>query len=150
MSRLEQLVLEIYLESLDSGEIRVKGTRVGIEIVLRDYLQGAGPEEIVLRYSTLSLERVHATILHYLCNTEGLNKAPSGLAADLQPAASLGRPLCGDGGFRLPPAAGGYSPPCTPQTASYHAAERRGFLAHEMTEESCMSRLTATGTIIIR
>jgi len=90
MSRREELVLESYFESLDSGEIRVKGTRVGIEIVLRDYLQGAGPEEIVLRYSTLSLERVHATILHYLCNTEGLNKAPSGLAADLQPAASGG------------------------------------------------------------
>jgi len=42
------------------------------------------------------------------------NKAPSGLVADLRPAASLGRPLCGGGGFRPPPPAGGYSPPCTP------------------------------------
>jgi len=60
------------------------------------------------------------------------NKALSGLAADLRPAASLGRPLCAGGGFRRPPSAGGYSPPCTPRSVTYHAIERRGFPAHEM------------------
>lgn len=74
MKQREEIMLESYFESLDSGGIRIKGTRVGIEIVLRDYLQGAGPEEIVLRYPTLSLEQVHATILYYLCNTEELNQ----------------------------------------------------------------------------
>ncbi len=59
-------MLESYFEFLDSGEIRIKGTRVGLEIVIRDYLQGASPEEIVLRYPTLSLEQVHAAILYYL------------------------------------------------------------------------------------
>lgn len=63
-------MLESYFEFLDSGEIRIKGTRIGLEIVLRDYLDGASPEEIVLRYPTLSLEQVHAAILYYLQNRE--------------------------------------------------------------------------------
>ncbi|MFN3761867.1 MAG: DUF433 domain-containing protein [Anaerolineae bacterium] len=63
-------MLESYFEFLDSGEIRIKGTRVGLEIVIRDYLQGASPEEIVLRYPTLSLEQVHAAILYYLQDRE--------------------------------------------------------------------------------
>ncbi|MCS7282600.1 MAG: DUF433 domain-containing protein [Anaerolineae bacterium] len=63
-------MLESYFEFLDSGEIRIKGTRIGLETVLRDYLQGASPEEIVLRYPTLSLEQVHAAILYYLRNRE--------------------------------------------------------------------------------
>jgi len=67
-------VLQEYFEFLDSGEIHIKGTRVGLEIVLRDYLLGAGPEEIVLRYPTLSLEQVHAAILYYLQNTDRMNQ----------------------------------------------------------------------------
>lgn len=74
MKQREELVVESYFEFLDSGEIRIKGTRVGIEIVLRDYLGGAGPEEIVLRYPTLSLEQVHAAILYYLRNAEELDR----------------------------------------------------------------------------
>lgn len=58
--------LETYFDFLALDDIRVKGTRVGIEFVLRDYQEGASPEEIVLRYPTLSLEQVHATITYYL------------------------------------------------------------------------------------
>jgi uncharacterized protein (DUF433 family) len=46
--------------------IRLAGTRVGIEFVLREYLQGASPEELALRFPTLSLEQIHATITYYL------------------------------------------------------------------------------------
>ncbi len=62
--------LESYFEFIDQKAIRIKGTRVGIETVLRDYKEGASPEEIVLRYPTLSLEQVHATIIYYLANRE--------------------------------------------------------------------------------
>jgi uncharacterized protein (DUF433 family) len=62
--------LERYFEFVGEDAIRITGTRVGIETVLRDYLEGAGPEEIVLRYPTLSLEQVHATITYYLANRE--------------------------------------------------------------------------------
>jgi uncharacterized protein (DUF433 family) len=62
--------LESYFDFISEDAIRIAGTRVGIETVLRDYQQGASPEEIVLRYPTLSLEQVHATITYYLANRE--------------------------------------------------------------------------------
>jgi len=62
--------LEKYFEFIDNESIRVAGTRVGIETILRDYRQGASPEEIVLHYPTLSLEQVHATITFYLASRE--------------------------------------------------------------------------------
>jgi uncharacterized protein (DUF433 family) len=62
--------LESYFEFIGEDAIRIAGTRVGIETVLRDYQEGASPEEIVLRYPTLSLEQVHASITYYLANQE--------------------------------------------------------------------------------
>ena len=62
--------LEGYFDFINEDAIRITGTRVNIETVLRDYRQGEGPEEIVLRYPTLSLEQVHATITFYLANRE--------------------------------------------------------------------------------
>jgi len=62
--------LESYFDFIAEDAIRIAGTRVGIESVLRDYQEGASPEEIVLRYPTLSLEQVHATITYYLANRE--------------------------------------------------------------------------------
>lgn len=60
--------LENYFEFLSEGDIRLKGTRVGIEIVLEDYLTGSSPEEIAARYRSLSLEQVYATVTYYLHN----------------------------------------------------------------------------------
>lgn len=60
--------LESYFDFLSEDNIRVKGTRIGIEIILDDYLQGSSPEEIAARYRTLSLEQVYATITYYLHN----------------------------------------------------------------------------------
>lgn len=65
--------LESYFEFIGEDAIRVAGTRVGIETILRDYEVGAGPEEIVLHYPTLSLEQVHATITYYLANREDVD-----------------------------------------------------------------------------
>ena len=67
--------LENYFEFIceersNQHAIRIAGTRVGIETVLRDYQEGASPEEIVLRYPTLSLEQVYATITYYMANRE--------------------------------------------------------------------------------
>jgi len=60
--------LESYFEFLSEDDIRIKGTRVGIETVLDDYLEGASPEEIAARYRSLSLEQIYATITYYLRN----------------------------------------------------------------------------------
>ena len=62
--------LESYFEFLSPEDIRIRGTRVGIETVLEDYLEGASPEEIAARYRSLTLEQVYATILYYLANRE--------------------------------------------------------------------------------
>jgi uncharacterized protein (DUF433 family) len=62
------LNLKNYFEFINENAIRIAGTRVGIETVVRDYQEGAGPEEIILRYPTLSLEQVYATITYYLAN----------------------------------------------------------------------------------
>jgi len=49
-------------------DIRIKGTRVGTETVLDDYLTGSSPEEIAARYRSLSIEQVYATITYYFHN----------------------------------------------------------------------------------
>lgn len=66
--------LEEYFDFVNEEAIRLKGTRVGIETVLRDYRKGASPEEIVLRYPTLTLEQVYATITYYLANKANLDE----------------------------------------------------------------------------
>lgn len=62
--------LEDYFDVLAPNDIRVKGTRVGIETILFDYLDlGLFPEDIAVRYPTLTLEQVYATITYYWHNT---------------------------------------------------------------------------------
>ncbi|MCP4112939.1 MAG: DUF433 domain-containing protein [Desulfobacteraceae bacterium] len=58
--------LKSYFDFFTPNDIRIKGTRVGIETVLEDYLNNATPEEIAARYRTLTLEQVYATITYYL------------------------------------------------------------------------------------
>jgi len=60
--------LKGYFDFLSEDDIRVRGTRIGIETILDDYLEGASPEEIAVRYRSLSLEQVYATITYYLRN----------------------------------------------------------------------------------
>jgi uncharacterized protein (DUF433 family) len=57
--------LEDYFDFLAPDDIRLKGHRVGIETILFDYLDGLTAEEIALRYPTLSMEEVYATITYY-------------------------------------------------------------------------------------
>lgn len=66
--------LENYFEFLSSQDIRLKGTRIGIEIVIEDFLEGASPEEIAIRYPNLSLEQIYATITYYLANREKIDQ----------------------------------------------------------------------------
>lgn len=62
------MMVEEYLDFLSERTIRVKGTRIGIETIVRGYHLGATSEEIVLRYPTLSLLQVHAVLTYYLAN----------------------------------------------------------------------------------
>ena len=61
--------LENYFDFLLDTDIRVKGTRVGIETIILDYLElGLSPEEIAAKYPTLKLEQVYATLTYYWHN----------------------------------------------------------------------------------
>lgn len=63
-----------YFNFLTPDDIRVKGTRIGIETILYEYIdRGHSPEEIVQTYPSLSLEQVYATILYYLQNKETIS-----------------------------------------------------------------------------
>jgi uncharacterized protein (DUF433 family) len=50
----------------ESGAVRVGHSRVLLETVIRAFQDGASPESIVNRYSTLSLSDVYNTIGYYL------------------------------------------------------------------------------------
>jgi uncharacterized protein (DUF433 family) len=50
----------------ETGAIRVGNSRVLLEVMIRAFQDGASPEFIVHRYSTLSLSDVYNTIGYYL------------------------------------------------------------------------------------
>ena len=66
--------IENYFNFLSDDDIRIAGTRIGIETVLFDYLfRSRTPEEIANIYPSLNLEQVYATILYYLHHKEVLD-----------------------------------------------------------------------------
>jgi len=62
-----------YLDAHSADDVRVKGTRVGIEHILSAYLAGSLPEEIALEFPTVTLEQVHGVIACYLRNRKEAN-----------------------------------------------------------------------------
>jgi uncharacterized protein (DUF433 family) len=61
--------LESYFDFLAPDDIRVRGTRVGIETILYEYIhRSQSPEAIAVRYPSLTLEQVYATITYYFHN----------------------------------------------------------------------------------
>lgn len=61
--------IEEYFDFLDSEDIRIKGTRIGIESILYEYIYHCKtPEEILECFHTVTLDQVYATILYYLQN----------------------------------------------------------------------------------
>jgi uncharacterized protein (DUF433 family) len=65
--------LENCFDFISPETIRVKGTRIGIEIIIENYLNGHSPEEIALRYPSLSLKQIYTTITYYLHNKKKID-----------------------------------------------------------------------------
>lgn len=64
-----QLILEretLPFQQDETGGIRVGNSRVLLELVIRAFQDGASPESIVMRYSTLLLSDVYSAIGYYL------------------------------------------------------------------------------------
>ena len=57
-----------YFDFANDCAIRIKGHRIGIEHVLRDYLNGARTDELLRRYPTLTRDEIQSTIRYYLAN----------------------------------------------------------------------------------
>ena len=67
--------IEEYFDFLASDDIRVKGTRIGIETVLYEYIyREQSPEAIVKLFPSLALDQVYATILYYLKHKETITE----------------------------------------------------------------------------
>lgn len=67
--KIVSLVLECESPPLrkdETGAIRIGDSRVLLELAIRAFQDGASPETIVQRYSTLSLSDVYITIGYYL------------------------------------------------------------------------------------
>jgi uncharacterized protein (DUF433 family) len=69
------MLLEDYFMFLRPDDIRIKGSRIGIETVLYDYIHRCmTPEDIAKQYPSITLEQVYATILYYLHNKEAVDQ----------------------------------------------------------------------------
>lgn len=60
----------IPLSVSEGGIAYINGTRVTLDTLVAAYEQGASPEEIVSRYTTLKLADVYAIITYYLRHRE--------------------------------------------------------------------------------
>ncbi len=88
----DPLKLENMFEFINPTAIRIKGTRVGIEIVIEQFLAGADPREIQRLYPNLTLEQIYVTITYYLLNkkkidvyiAEGIKQAEAAYAEQLK------------------------------------------------------------------
>ena len=60
--------LQDYFDFNSEIDIRIKGHRIAIQHILNKYRQGKGPDELLRRFPTLSMEKIYATILYYLAN----------------------------------------------------------------------------------
>ncbi|WP_027250044.1 DUF433 domain-containing protein [Planktothrix agardhii] len=65
--------LQDYLEFINPDEIHLKGHRIGIEDVIKYYLDGYTPEQILQELPTLNLEKIYAVITYYLQNRSAMD-----------------------------------------------------------------------------
>lgn len=66
--------LEDYFDFLAPDDIRLKGHRIGIEDMLYEYIHNAmTPDELAVRFPTLTLEEIYATLLYYVRNKAALD-----------------------------------------------------------------------------
>jgi len=50
----------------DQGSVRVAGTRVLLELIVRDQRRGLSPEQIAERYETIDVPTAYAVVAYYL------------------------------------------------------------------------------------
>ena len=71
----------IPLMSTPEGVVRVAGTRVPLETVVRAFHLGATPEEIAQDYPSVSLAKIYAVLAYYLAHRDEVDEYVSERAA---------------------------------------------------------------------
>ena len=67
-------MLEDYFDFVTPDDIRLKGSRIGIESILYEHIYRAqSPEAIQETFPSLTLEQVYAAILYYLRNKKSMD-----------------------------------------------------------------------------
>jgi uncharacterized protein (DUF433 family) len=69
---MSNMQFEAYLDFLEPDDIRLKGHRLGIEHILRLYLDGYAPEEIAQFYPPLQLVEIYAALTYYHAHREAM------------------------------------------------------------------------------
>ena len=68
-------MLEDYFDFVTPDDIRLKGSRIGIESILYEHIYRAqSPEAIQETFPSLTLEQVYAAILYYLRNRQSVEE----------------------------------------------------------------------------
>ncbi len=65
--------LEDYFDFFSNDDIRLKSHRIGIEDIVKYYLQGYSAKEIISELPTLNLEKIYVTLAHYHQNKQNLD-----------------------------------------------------------------------------
>ena len=65
--------IAVPLKEDEHGAIRVSGTRLLLDLVVRRFQEGATPESIVESYDGLALADVYAVLSYYLSHTEEID-----------------------------------------------------------------------------
>ncbi|MFN8443274.1 MAG: DUF433 domain-containing protein [Caldilineaceae bacterium] len=67
--------LEDYFDFIAPNDIRIKGHRIGIEDLLYEYIHNAlTPDELAIRFPSLTLEEIYATLLYYTRNKTAIDQ----------------------------------------------------------------------------
>ena len=72
-TKTESLNIRDIFDFISPDAIRIKGTRVGIEIVIERFLDGESPEEIRRHHPHLTPLQIYGSITYYLLNKEVLD-----------------------------------------------------------------------------
>ncbi|MEA5488308.1 MULTISPECIES: DUF433 domain-containing protein [Pseudanabaena] len=68
------MLLEDYFDFLSPDDIHIKGHRIGIQDVIKYYLSGYSPKEILEELPSLNLEKIYAVITYYWRNRSQIDE----------------------------------------------------------------------------
>lgn len=71
--KTKSLHIRDMFEFISPEAIRIKGTRIGIEHVIEEFVDGSSPEEIRQRFSHLTPTQIYSSITYYLLNREKMD-----------------------------------------------------------------------------